>query len=83
MGTSLKGYVPDIPAPVPLGYPTRDMGYGQISRLVPDDDATSQKRGFTGSMSPEEDGEADRQPTREARDSGTNADPFALTQRGA
>ena len=60
MGTSLKGYVPDIPAPVPLGYPARDMGYGQISRLVPDDDATSQKRGFTGSMSPEEDREAVR-----------------------
>lgn len=55
MGTSLKGYVPDIPAPVPLGYPIRDMGYGQISRLVPDEDATSQKRGFTGSMSEEED----------------------------
>lgn len=41
MGTSLKGYVPDIPAPVPLGYPARDMGYGQISRLVPDDAAAT------------------------------------------
>lgn len=60
MGTSLKGYVPDIPAPVPLGYPARDMGYGQISRLVPDDNATSQKRGFTGSMSLEGDREAVR-----------------------
>lgn len=34
-------------------------------------------------MSPEEDREANQQPTREASDSGTNADLFALAQRGA
>lgn len=34
-------------------------------------------------MSPEEDREANQQPTREARDGGTNRKPFALAQRGA